>query len=115
MNLYYASDELSPGTLVVFYTRCSDCKKVILNCEDFYWGLEDSHKELYTKHTEETGHEKFTLESLVRPFICAECGVEWKYDIEISEWQQAHYHATQHSYFGFRTVIKKDYEVNSNE
>ena len=108
MNLYQ-SEDLSPGTLVVFYTRCSDCKKIILDCDSFYFGLEDSHKEIYAKHTQETGHEKFTLESLVRPFVCAECGIEWKYEVEVSEWQQEHYHTTGHSYYGFSPVKKAMY------
>ena len=108
MNLYTPED-LSPGTLVVFYTRCSDCQKTILDCEEFYFGLEDNHKELYDRHTQETGHDKFTLESLVRPFVCGECGEEWKYDLEVTEWQRLHYHKTQHSFFGFLPITKKMY------
>lgn len=109
MNLYFNND-YSADTLVVFYIRCTDCDKVLIDYHEFYYGTTEDHKALCANHTEETAHTTFHLGSIVRTFACGDCGESWEYKEDLSEWQKLHFRKTNHSFFGFMPVTKDMYQ-----
>lgn len=68
------TDFEDPNTLVVFYISCSICNEVVCDYEEFFNYSEDYRKNKIAEHTEKTTHDSFSLGSIVRNYMCGECG-----------------------------------------
>lgn len=113
MNLYPKEDN-NPNSIVVFYIACDVCDVVVIDYDEFYFGDTESNKTRCDQHTTETDHNKFILNSIVRAYICGDCGEEWTYKPSLQDWTILHHRASGHNFFGF-SIITEDMYQHANK